>query len=81
VKNGLKQKEKVEPYQPHKDDVSYSHAENRYGNGKSNGAGNTSGLLCVWGQFAQEIGLIFGIKAIPPLAQKTYDHSPQPKVL
>lgn len=38
------------------------------------------GLLCVWGRFAQEIGLISGIEAVP-LAQKTYDHSPQAKVL
>ena len=38
------------------------------------------GLLCVWGQFAQEIGLISGIKAVS-LAQKTYEHSPQAKVL
>ena len=38
------------------------------------------GLLCVWGRFAQEIGLLSGIKAVP-LGQKTYDHSPQAKVL
>jgi len=38
------------------------------------------GLLCVWGRFAQEIGLITGIEAVA-LAQKTYDHSPQAKVL
>jgi hypothetical protein len=38
------------------------------------------GLLCVWGRFAQEIGLLSGIEAVP-LDQKTYDHSPQAKVL
>ena len=38
------------------------------------------GLLCAWGRFAQEIGLISGIEAVP-LVQKTYDHSPQAKVL
>lgn len=38
------------------------------------------GLLCVWGRFAQEIGLTSRIKAVP-LAQKTYEHSPQAKVL
>lgn len=38
------------------------------------------GLLCVWGRFAQEIGLVSGIEAVP-LAQKTYNHSPQAKVL
>jgi len=38
------------------------------------------GLLCVWGRFAQEVGLISGIEAVP-LAQKTYEHSPQAKVL
>lgn len=38
------------------------------------------GLLCVWGRFAEEIGLISGIEAVR-LDQKTYDHSPQAKVL
>lgn len=38
------------------------------------------GLLCVWGRFAQEIGLISGLEAVA-LHQKTYDHSPQAKVL
>ena len=38
------------------------------------------GLLCVWGRFAQEIKLISRIEAVP-LAQKTYDHPPQAKVL
>jgi len=38
------------------------------------------GLLCVWGRFVQEIGLICGIESVP-LAQNTYAHSPQAKVL
>jgi len=38
------------------------------------------GLLVVWGQFAREIGLISGLKAVK-LNQKTCEHSPQAKVL
>jgi hypothetical protein len=38
------------------------------------------GLLCVWGRFAQEIGLVSGIEGVP-LAQKMHEHSPQAKVL
>jgi len=37
-------------------------------------------LLIPWGQFAQEIGLIAGIKAVQ-LKQKTVEHTPQAKVL
>jgi hypothetical protein len=36
--------------------------------------------LVAWGLFAQEIGLIQGINAVP-IKQKTYRHSPQSKVL
>jgi hypothetical protein len=38
------------------------------------------GLLVVLGQFAREIGLITGIEGVK-LDQKTYEHSPQTKVL
>ena len=37
-------------------------------------------LLVVWGPFAREIGLISGLEAVK-LNQKTYEHSPQSKVL
>ena len=37
-------------------------------------------LSVVWGQFAQEIGLISGLKAVK-LNQKTNEHSPQAKVI
>jgi hypothetical protein len=37
-------------------------------------------LLIPWGQFAQEIGLIAAIEAVK-LKQKTYEHTPQTKVL
>jgi len=37
-------------------------------------------LLIPWGQFAQEIGLISGIKAVH-LNQKAYEHTPQAKVI
>jgi hypothetical protein len=37
-------------------------------------------MLVLWGQFAQRIGLIKKLEAIP-LHQKTYTHQPQTKVL
>ena len=37
-------------------------------------------MLVLWGQFAQRIGLIEALEAIP-LHQKTRDHRPQTKVL
>ena len=37
-------------------------------------------LLILWGQYAQEIGLIAAIEAVK-LKQKTYEHTPQTKVL
>lgn len=37
-------------------------------------------LLIPWGHFAQEIGLITGLKAVK-LSQKVYEHTPQAKVL
>jgi hypothetical protein len=37
-------------------------------------------LMVVWGQFAQEIGLISGLEAVK-LNRKTNEHSPQAKVL
>jgi len=37
-------------------------------------------MLVLWGQFAQRIGLIKNLEAIP-LHQKTYTHQPQTKVL
>ena len=37
-------------------------------------------FLVAWGQFAQEIGLIKALEAVP-LCQKKYQHRPQTKVL
>lgn len=37
-------------------------------------------LLIAWGRFAQEIGLLSGIEAVQ-LNQKTYEHTPQGKVI
>ncbi len=37
-------------------------------------------LLIPWGHFAQEIGLVAGLKAVK-LSQKVYEHTPQTKVL
>jgi hypothetical protein len=37
-------------------------------------------LLVVWGQFAQQFGLISALMGVP-LAQKTVDHAPQTKLL
>lgn len=37
-------------------------------------------LLIPWGRFAQEIGLVAALEAVK-LRQKTYEHTPQGKVL
>ena len=40
----------------------------------------THAMLVPWGQFAQALGLIRKLEAIP-IRQKTYDHCPQTKLI